>query len=219
MAMQHVIFSALLLSCSFFLPSCSPAQQYYQPLTQRPNKPWQGSSSTWGGYTERSLDKSRVKVTFETFNNPGPEFASYFSKVRAAEISLARGQNTFWLDDKGVKRWTEQSHFSGYVVPGYWNYHEHEVLHCTSHCKRGCRAHVDIIRERFWVPDRFVPPHTSVNLLSKAEVIFSPRSGGTRMSATSIIGDALSGRHGFGKPRFSPQTMNAYNRYLSPPAN
>ncbi len=219
MSMQHVIFSVLLLGCSFFLPSCSPAKQYYQPLTQRPSYPWEGNSSSWGGYTERSLDKNRVKVTFETFNKPGPEFASYFAKVRAAEISLARGYNTFWLDDKGVKRWTEQSHFPGYVLPGYWDYHEREVLHCTRHCKKGCRAHIDIIRERYWVPERFVPPHTSVNLLSKAEVIFSPRSGGTRMSAVNIIGDALSGRRGFGKPRFSPQTMNAYKQYLSPPAN
>lgn len=214
--MRRLLTSIALLASAVFFHSCSPAQQYYQPLTQRPSQPWEGNSTSWGGYKESSLDKHRVKVTFETFNRPGPEFADYFVKVRAAEIALARGHNTFWLRNNGTRKWTEDSHFSGYVVPGYWDYREREVIHCTRHCKRGCRAHIDIIRERFWVPERFVPPHTSTNLLGKAQVIMSDKPSGTRLQATHIIGDALSGRHGFGKPRLSPQTMKAYQSHLTP---
>lgn len=155
-----------------------------------------------------------MSVTFETFNRPGPEFAGYFVKVRAAEIALARGNNTFWLSSKGVKAWNEESHFPGYIIPGYWDYYEREVIRCGHHCQSGCEAHVYIIRERYWIPDRFVPPHTSINLLSKAEVILSDKPSGTQMRATDILSDALSNSHGFGKPRFSKQTMNAYQTYL-----
>ena len=215
--MQSLFPSLLLLACAVLFSSCSPAKQYYQPLTQRPSQPWEGSSSSWGGYTERSLGNDRVKVTFETFNNPGPEFASYFVKVRAAEIALARGHNSFRLTNNGTKRWTEQSHFPDYIVPGYWEVREREVLHCTRHCKKGCRSHIDIIRENYWIPERYVPPHTSVNLLSKAEVILSTQGSGTkgtRLSAAQVIANALSNHHGFGKPTLSAQTMKAYQGFI-----
>ena len=215
--MQRLLCLVALLGSAALFQSCSPARVYYQPLTQRPSKPWEGNSTAWGGYSENTIDKHRVKVTFETFNRPGPEFAAYFVKVRAAEITLARGKNTFWLRNNGTKKWTEDSHFSGYVIPGYWDYREREVFHCTRHCKKGCRAHIDIIREQFWVPERYVPPHTSVNLLSKAEVIMSDKPSGTRLQATDVISDALSNRHGFGKPRLSPHTLNTYKARVTSP--
>lgn len=213
--MQRLFCFIAFFGSAFLFQSCSPARLYYQPLTQRPSKPWEGNSTSWGGYSESSIDKHRVKVTFETFNRPGPEFAGYFVNVRAAEIALSQGDNTFWLRSKGTKQWTGKSHFSGYVIPGYWDYCEREVIHCTRHCKKGCRSHIDIIRDRFWVPDRYVPPHTSVNLFSKAEIIISNKPSGTRVQAINIISDALSNRHGFGKPRLNPYTMNAYRTQMA----
>ena len=65
------------------------------------------------------------------------------------------------------------------------------------------------------MPERYVPPHTSVNLLSKAEVIISKQPTGTPLHATHIINDALSNRHGFGKPRLSRYTMHAYKTYMT----
>ncbi len=215
--MQRIFFLIALLGTAVLFQSCSPARLYYQPLTQRPSQPWEGNSASWGGYTESTIDKNRVRVTFETFNRPGPEFARYFVNVRAAELALARGKNTFWLRNKGTRQWTQKSHFSGYVVPGYWDYREREIIHCTGHCKKGCRAHIDIIRERYWVPERYVPPHTSINLLSKAEVIMSTKPSGTQLQATHIISDALSNRHGFGKPRLSPYTIHAYKAHMAQP--
>ncbi|MCP5537130.1 MAG: hypothetical protein H7A51_12995 [Akkermansiaceae bacterium] len=216
--MQTLFPTILLLTCLAFLQSCSPAKQYYQPLTKRPEKPWEGSSTSWGGFSERSLDKNRVQVSFETFNKPGHDFASYFVRVRAAEIALAQGHDTFLLTNLGTERWTETSHFPGYIVPGYWEYRDREVIHCTHHCKKGCREHIDIIREQIWIPDQFVPPHTSVNQLSKADVVVSQTGGGTRVNAARIIAEALSGNHGFGKPRLSPQTMKNYQAHLPAPS-
>ena len=215
--MQRFLYFIALLGSAVFFQSCSPAQQYYQPLTQRPNQPWEGNSSSWGGYTENTIDKNRVRVVFETFNRPGSEFASYFVNVRAAEIALARGKNTFWLDDEGTKKWTEESHFPAYTIPGYWEYEEREISRCSKNCEEGCRGHTKIVRESFWVPERYAPPHTSVNLLSKAEIIMSTKPTGTRLRATDIIGSALSNSHGFGKPKFSSDTMNAYEARMTKP--
>ena len=67
------------------------------------------------------------------------------------------------------------------------------------------------------MPERYVPPHTSVNLLSKAEIIMSTKPTGTRLRATDIIGDALSNSQGFGKPKFSSDTMNAYEARMTKP--
>ena len=213
--MQRLFYFTALLASAILCHSCSPARLHYKPLTQRPSQPWEGNSTSWGGYSEKALDKNRTQVTFETFNQPGPEFARYFVNVRAAELALASGTNTFWICDKKNKEWKEKSYFPDYVVPGYWNYREHEIIHCRKHCKKKCRAHIEIIRERFWVPERYVPPHTSVNLLSKAEVIISKQPTGTRLDATHIINDALSNRHGFGKPRLSRYTMHAYKTYMT----
>jgi|TARA_B110000914_G_C15348790_1_gene392860 hypothetical protein len=217
--MQRLLYFIALLGCAVSFPSCSPARLYYQPLTQRPSQPWEGNSSSWGGYTENTIDKNRVRVAFETFNRPGSEFASYFVNVRAAEIALARGKNTFWLDDEGTQQWTETSHFPEYIDPGYWHYEEREVTHCSSDCKKGCREHTEILRESFWVPERYVPPHTSVNLLSIAQIIMSTKPPGTRFKATDIIGDALSNSHDFGKPSFSSDTMNAYEARITKPTH
>lgn len=213
--MRHLFLPVAIVALALVFQSCTPAKQYYQPLTKRPVQPWKGNSGSWGGYTEESAGKNQLKVAFETFNRPGPEFAAYFVKVRAAEIALARGKDTFWIRDMRTRRWTEKSHFPGYVVPGHWDYHEREVIHCTHHCEAGCRAHIDIVRERYWVPDRYVPPHTSVNLLGKAELVMSEKPAGTRVRATQVIADALGGSHGFGKPRLSKQTLNAYRARLS----
>ena len=211
--MHKLVFLSLAAFAMVLISACSPAKQYYQPLTKRPMGTWEGSSGRWGGYTEKSLGNDRLKVTFETFNNPGSAFASYFVKVRAAEIALARGHRTFWLSDKGTRRWTQTSHFPGRIIPGYMDHRTYYVDHCTRHCKKGCRRHRDIVHEDYWVPERYVPPHTSVNQLSKAEVIMSTsRRIGSKQDAVQIIEDALSGRHGFGKPKLSAQTMQLIRR-------
>ncbi|MDA7623803.1 hypothetical protein N8641_01235 [Akkermansiaceae bacterium] len=45
----------------------------------------------------------------------------------------------------------------------------------------------------------------------------STKPTGTRLRATDIIGDALSNSHGFGKPKFSSDTMNAYEARMTKP--
>ncbi len=201
------MYSLFLVATAALFTACSPARQYYQPLTQRPSGIWEGSDSRWGGYSEKSLGGGKVKVSFETFNNPGPAFASYFVKVRAAEIALARGSRKFWMSDKGTRRWTQTSHFPGHVIPGYMAHRTYTVNHCTRHCKKGCRMHTEVIHEDYWVPEEFVPPHTAVNQLSKSEVIMSTSSRyGRPFDAQAILADALAGGHGFGKPKLSAQT-------------
>jgi len=207
------LLSIILLTGATLLASCSTAQLYYQPLTERPSAPWKGSSSRWGGYVEERVSSAHYKIGYEAYNRPTADAAKYFTLIRAAERTVLDGKRYFYVSRENINSVTQNSHFPAYVTPGHYDrvrrsYYEYD---CHGNRHKHYR-YIDV-----WCPPEYFPARDYVNYIhtAKLNMKYSGRSK-DRYDAHTVLYEALSDRRGFGKPDLDPRVMAAINTPVSP---
>ncbi len=197
----------LLAGMAMLLASCSTAELYYQPLTERPSIPWKGTSSRWGGYTESAAAKNQITIRYQAYNKPTAEAAGYFAVIRAAERSLIDGKNSFYITRQlTLNSRAENSYFRAYTIPGYWETESYR--HCDTCPRTGNDINCHYDYERIWYPPEYVPARNVMNYIHTAElrIAYSGKSN-QRQDAQLILHEALSNKSGLGKPKLDPRAI------------
>ena len=194
-----VAFGAMLLS----LISCSPAQRFYQAQTDVPQKPWQGTSGKWGGYSDKKLSNGGHKVTFRGYNEPDQSACAYFVTVRAAELSVLDGETEFYSNGVTTDITLEESNFPMRVIPGYWD--EVPFVEYISD-GNGNAIPVNTYRS-IWVPDQRIPPHTAINKINSASLSINYRGRGKKYDSITILNGAHSNQQKLGRVSIDPKVL------------
>ena len=193
-----------LLAVCLTLASCSTSTLYYKPLKQRPTTPWEGSSSRYGGYIEKSQGNGKYEITFEAYNRPDREAVAHFLMLRAAERTLIDGKTHFYASSPKISSRDEESYFPAYTIAGHWD--TVSVRHCVYNRKTKQEdCHYD--DEQVWCPPEYVPPRYITNYIHKGKLRISYSSGSKRHRAIDIVTSALTHTKLYGKPKLDPRAM------------
>lgn len=182
--------------------SCTPAHKYYQAQTQVPQKPWEGSSGKWGGYSDVKLSNGH-KVTFHGYNEPEASACAYFVTVRAAELSILDGHNSFYSNGVTTNTDLEESNFPMRVIPGYTD----RIPRVEYVRDRNGNVRTVTVYETIWVPEQRIPPHTAVNKIHKATITTNYSGGGKKYDARSILVGAHKNQQKLGKVTIDPKVV------------
>lgn len=208
---MRAFFKLILASICLTVACCSTAELYYQPHTSSPGIPWEGTSSSWGGYRETNSSNGQFNIEYTGFNQPSREAVSYFTMLRAAERSLIQGHTHFYVTQPlQLHSNSEESYFPAYVIPGRWEIES--VKHCTTCPRTGERdCHYD--DERVWYPEEYVPERYVMNYIHKSKMRIAFKGGGQKYNALQIATDALNDTGGFGKPKLDPRAQAMLRKY------
>jgi hypothetical protein len=194
-----VTFGGMLL----FLVSCSPAQRFYQVQTKVPQKPLQGTSGKWGGYSDKKLPNGGHSVRFMGYNEPDQSSCAYFVTVRAAELSVLDGKTHFFSSGVTTNIAIEESNFPMRVIPGYWD--EVPFVEYISDGK-GNVIPVNTYRS-IWVPPSRIPPHTAINKINTASLSINYNGTGKKYDSVSILQGAHTNQQKLGKVSLDPKVV------------
>jgi hypothetical protein len=194
-----VTFGGMLL----FLVSCSPAQRFYQAQTKVPQKPWQGTSGKWGGYSDKKLPNGGHSVRFMGYNEPDQSSCAYFVTVRAAELSVLDGKTHFFSSGVTTNIAIEESNFPMRVIPGYWD--EVPFVEYISDGK-GNVIPANTYRS-IWVPPSRIPPHTAINKINTASLSINYNGTGKKYYSVSILQGAHTNQQKLGKVSLDPKVV------------
>lgn len=170
------------------LASCTTAEKFYQPMTQAPEQPWQGSSRKWGGYSEQKLAAGHYRISYTGFNKPERDTCSYFALVRAAEVAMLDGQESFRVSHQSATTEIEESNFPAREIPGYWD-DVPVVDYITG--PEGQTVPITTYRSVFVPPQRF-PAYTKVNKVHHASLIMRYAGSGTPQDTREVLTKAQS---------------------------
>lgn len=182
--------------------SCTPAHKYYQAQTEVPQTPWEGSSGKWGGYSDVKLSNGH-EVTFHGYNEPEASACAYFVTVRAAELSILDGHNTFYSHGVTTNTEIEESNFPMRVIPGYTD----RVPRIEYVRDRNGNARPVTVYQTIWVPEQRIPPHTAVNKIHTAKILTKYSGGGKKYDARSILIGAHKNQQKLGKVTIDPRVV------------
>lgn len=202
---MKVFFKLILASVCLTIASCSTAELYYKPHTNSPGNPWEGSSSSWGGYKETTSSNGQFNIEYTGFNKPSREAVSYFTMLRAAERSLIQGRTHFYITRSlQLQSNSEESYFPAYIIPGRWEIES--IKHYTTCPETGEREH-HYDDERVWYPEEFVPDRYVINYIHNSKMRIALNGGGKKYNALEIATNALNDTGGFGKPKLDPRAQ------------
>jgi len=166
--------------------------------------PWEGSSSRYGGYIEKSRGNGSYEITFEAYNKPDREAVAHFLMLRAAERTLIDGKTHFYSRSPRVASRDEESYFPPYTIPGHWD--TISVRHCVYN-RRTKEEDCHYDDEEVWCPPQFVPPRYITNYIHKGTLKISYSGGVKRHNAIEIATAALTQTKQYGKPKLDPRAM------------
>lgn len=104
---------ALLLVTTLLLAACSaPQPSLYAPLAGR------------DGYAEESIGKGLYRITFQGNAVTSKERVQNYCLYRAAELTLAQGEERFAVHDKQTEQFTQvtRDYYDGWGYPYYGRY-------------------------------------------------------------------------------------------------
>lgn len=186
-----------------FLVSCSPAHRFYQAQTSVPEKPWQGTSGKWGGYSDKKLSNGGHRLTFRGYNEPDHSACAYFVTVRAAELSVLDGETHFFSNGVTTDITIEESNFPMRVISGYWD--EIPIVEYVSDHK-GNVIPVNTYRS-VWIPPERIPPHTAINKINTASLSINYNGTGKKYDSISILQGAHTNQQKLGKVSLDPKAV------------